>query len=586
MTTYSVEQVRCHLRTLTGALLLAACGDSSPPVEPPPTDVACNGVSTAVRAPAVLESVVLSGASIACFALAGGDRQYLVIPQLTAASLPYGGYGFRLGDPNASPVVSSVQPVPEVIDTRPALQVLQEFGGGETNRDAQSRLDAQLRRQEAVWAATPRRHADLPSLSVHGTASEEPLLLRRFSVLNTLDEPPAFSAVGARLRFSGARVLVYVDTLAETVFAEAEVRALGALYDQTLVGAVTSAFGDGSDIDGNGRVIVLLTPTVNSMVSAARCASSGFVRGFFYNNDLGGTTATSNRGEVIYGFVPDETGRWSCPHTKTEVLSNLAPTFMHELQHMISFGEHAIERGGTTEEAWLNEGLSHMAEEIGSLVYETRFPAPSGRAQPSQLFPDSAAPFITPNVLYSYRYLFSSAIYSLTNCAPGTFCSLAERGGVWLYLRWLADQQGDALFRKLVETRLTGRANIEAAMGRPTASLLGDFAMAVSADSLVGMPKMSAPVPLRFASRNLRRVYKGLFDAVGLIGGVGRPFPIEPLPLTPGVSVTGTMRPGTFLTYRIRVGSGTSSATLRFVSSDGTPFPLTSGAQVSVLRLP
>jgi hypothetical protein len=586
MTTYSASCLGRFARALSAALLLTACGDNARPIEPPP-DTACNGVATAVRAPAVLESVVLSGASLACFALAGGDRQYLVIPQLTDASLPYGGYGFRLGDPNASAVVASVQHAPDAIDSRSALQVLQEFADGQVDhRDAQSRLDAQLRRQEAAWAATPRRRADVPSLSVRGTAPEEPALLRRFSVLNTLDEPPAFSGVGARLRFSGSRVLVYVDTLAETAFAEAELRALGALYDQTLVGAVTSAFGDGSDIDANGRVIFLLTPTVNSMVSAARCASSGFVRGFFYNNDLGGTTATSNRGEVIYGFVPDETGRWSCPHSKTEVLSNLAPTFMHELQHMISFGEHAIERGGTTEEAWLNEGLSHMAEEIGSLVYETRFPAPSGRAQPSQLFPDSAAPFITPNVLYSYRYLFSSATYSLTNCAPGTFCSLAERGGVWLYLRWLADQQGDGLFRKLVETRLTGRANIEAAMARPTAALLGDFAMAVSADSLIGMPKSSAPVPLRFASRNLRRVYKGLFDAVGIIGGVGRPFPIEPLPLTPGTSVTGTMRPGTFLTYRIRIGTGTSSAALRFVASDGTPFPLTSGAQVAVLRLP
>jgi hypothetical protein len=289
---------------------------------------------------------------------------------------------------------------------------------------------------------------------------------------------------------------------------------------------------------------------------------------------------------VFYAYVPDETGRWSCAHTKSDVIANLPPTFMHELQHMISFGEHAIERNGNGEEVWLNEALSHMAEEIGSLSYEARFPAPSGRTNPASIFPDSASPYINPNLLFSYRYLFSSATFSLTSCAPGSFCSLSERGGTWLFLRWIGDQQGGPTFRRLVETNLTGRANLEAATRRSTAALLGEFSLAVSADSLVGLPRNTAPPALRFSSRNVRRLYKSLFDAFGILGGVGRPFPIEPLPLAAGGSVTGTMRPGTFLTYRMRVSAGTPAAVVRMLAIDGTPFPANSGAQVSVLRLP
>jgi len=48
---------------------------------------------------------------------------------------------------------------------------------------------------------------------------------------------------------------------------------------------------------------------VNAMVSATQCSSSGFVRGFCYNHDLSSTEGTSNRAEIFYAYVPDDTGR-------------------------------------------------------------------------------------------------------------------------------------------------------------------------------------------------------------------------------------------------------------------------------------
>ena len=54
---------------------------------------------------------------------------------------------------------------------------------------------------------------------------------------------------------------------------------------------------------------------------------------------------------------------------------------------MISFFHHVVARGGEAEEHWLNEGLSHIAEELASRVFERRYPAPLGRSTPHAALP-------------------------------------------------------------------------------------------------------------------------------------------------------------------------------------------------------
>ena len=565
---------------MVGLVLLAgltACtGDD--PVTITPKETRCDGVTTAVRDLAPMQRIVVTGDTVACVALAGGDREYLLIPQLTGAALPYGGYGFRLGDPAS---VTTAQ----VATPADAATWLRTLTPADAPAGAQAQLDARLRRREREAPVDARVRTSIAARVSSAAAVADSV--RTFSVLNTLEATAAYSRVTATLRYAGTRVLVYVDTLTRTALTDAELAGMGALYDQRLLPTATAAFGDGSDIDGNSRVIFLLTPIVNAMVTANACSTSGFVRGFFYSHDLSSTEPTSNRGEIFYAFVPDETGRFSCSHTRAEVLANVPPTFIHELQHMISYGEHAIRRGGTAEESWLNEGLSHISEELGAVSYETRYPAPTGRTVATQLFPDSAAPYITPDLTYSYRYLFASGVYSITSCQPGSFCSLAERGGTWLFLRWLADHQSEGFLRRLVQTDRTGRANLDAAIGRPTAAALGDFAIAVNVDSIVGVSRAQTPDALRFSqARTLRRLYRALFDAVGLPGGISRPFPLEPITLAPASVATGTMRPGTFLTYRMRIPAGTASAAVRFQAVDATAFPASSGAQLAIIRMP
>ena len=559
------------------AILALGCGDSEGPIVPP-TPVDCAGVETDVLALEPYEGVTLRGDALACVALAGGGASYIIAPQLAGATLPYGGYGYRIGDPDAEVAGGALSAMRSDMPTLDDAHM-----PGAAPEDAQRRLDGRLREAEARLPVVARRAL---AAGFHPATAPPPLdAIREFSVLSGLDDPVTFAHSAGRLRFAGDNILLYVDTLAAAAFSEAEVLRLGGLFDRWLLPAVRTTFGEESDIDRNGRVIVLLTPTVNALVTATQCAASGYVRGFFYAHDLASTAPTSNHGEIFYALVPDPAGRWSCPIATNEVLENIPPTLTHEMQHMISYGHHAIARGGTAEEPWLNEGLSHLAEEIGSLHFEAKYPAPAGRTNPTQLFPDSASAFITPNLRAAHRYLFLSNQYSITGCAPGSFCSLPERSATWLFLRWLGDLKGGSIYRQLVQTSQTGLSNVASVTGESAPVLLGDFTIALWADSIVGVPRSSIEPRYRFQSRNFRTLYRALYDLYGPVGGIGRPFPIEPTVLAPGTSLTGTMRPGTFAMYRLDTPRTGAGARIRLSQADGSLFAAFAGAQLSILRV-
>lgn len=572
----SMRRVQPQIALLL-TMAVSACGDADP--LRPPVSTSCDGTDVTVEQPRVGEHVVISSADVACFALAGGGAVYAVAPQLTGSALPYAGYSFRLGAPNAPTALRAEARTST--DTR-------EFILGESRDDqaAQRALDGRLRRAEVQHRTrTLRSIPDVRRASARRNASLEAGAdsLRVFQVLADLSESAPTTPVTARLAHVGATVTVYLDTLAQSALSPADLARLGTVLND-LAPVIRERFGTGSDVDANGRVLFLLSPRVNALISAANCATQGYVRGYFDGRDLT-DEAGSNRGEIFYGFVPDPTGRWSCSHTTADVLSNLPPTFVHELQHLISYGEHVIGFGGPPEEPWLNEGLSHLAEEYGARFFEARYPAPTGRTSPSQIFPDSAGAYITPNLLYSYRALLTSGVYSLMGCAPGSFCSLAERGGDWLFLRWIVDQHGEDVLERLVRSPRVGRSNVETATGETAASLLGDYASAVLGDSIAGLARPVLPSRVRFTDRNLRQLYRALFEAYGLAGGVGRPFPIEPLTLPEGGSAFGTMRPASFVHYRLTTREETPAVVLRLSASDGTPYAASAGAQVSVLRL-
>jgi hypothetical protein len=162
--------------------------------------------------------------------------------------------------------------------------------------------------------------------------------------------------------------------------------------------------------------------------------------------------------------------------------------------------------------------------------------------------------------------------------------TLAERGGSWLFLRWLGDQKGEAIYGRLVQTSRTGVANVEEKAGETFAGLFGDFATAVYTDSLPGVPRSQVPARLRFTTRNFRVVFKRFAD----IDQSGRTpvFPFTPQSLAAGENATGTVAQGSMVYYQLTTKPNEPAVGLRFSRGDLSAFAADDQVQIGIFRLP
>lgn len=553
---------KCLRRVATvlgGLAVLTSCGDSTG-VENDPTR--CDATTASPVALSVGESMVLSGTASRCAAVRSGGT-YFVSPQLVGTPSVAARFAAQVGTPGGplDPPTGTVLGLRA--DERSAVHHFEERQRAFEQRYA---ADAARRYRQAP------RDAQLREVPAIGSAST-------FSVLRTLAVTEAFAAVRATAVFVGSNVIVYADTAAVASFTDAQWSAFGRIFDESLHPAAVAAFGAASDLDGNGRTIVLFTPVVNALVTELECARLGYVNGFFFSNDLRLGAAGGNDGEIFYSYVPDPTGRWSCPHAAAEVRETIPPTFIHELQHMISFHQHVLVRGGQPEQTWLNEGLSHIAEEVGSRIWETRYPAPTGRANSTRLLPDSAYPYLRGNLTNATRWLEFPTGSSLSVLAPDSPGSLGERGAAWLFLRWLAAQRGEGVFRQLVQTAEVGTRNIEVASGRGFGSTVADFASAIWTDSVPGAPR-PADARRRFGDRNLRALFFE-FQQRDPARASGT-FPLTPLTIVGEQRRLLGVPAGGFAMLSWQAGD---NAVLSFRRPDNRAFGDSLGAQLVLTRL-
>lgn len=522
-----------------------------------------------------------------CVVLTAAGARYLVVAQMHAdgTSPDEIVVEFGVSDAGAEPVATPVAAGPDG-------QFSHRRGGSPPpGGEAGARAFEQIlrARERAIARGGSPAVAGAPRDGAHGdaaTAGAQPVAgvlpgvgaLRTFRIISRPDAT-AFESAGTRLAFQGRHVLVWVDTAATAELDDAVLLSHARLFDEELYTLVTHGFGAVSDVDRNGRVDVVLSPIVNRLTPRDRCSASGFVAGFFSAHDLYPAAPNANGGEVLYGFVPDSLARFGCPHPVSEFSRVIRTTFVHELQHLVNYNQKVFLRGGVEEDIWLNEGLSHIAEEMASRLYEARYPAPAGRGLPEQLFPDSSQNFILFNLINAYLYLRQPYAASLTHFIEGG--TLEERGAAWLFLRWLADQHGEGVLRRLVQTRLTGRDNVANRAGEPFERLVGDFALALVADSVPGMPRTAVPSRWRFASRNWRQIFQRLNVVAGLPS-----YPIEPIPVPPGGVVAVELRIGGLAIFQVDVPQGAAGTTLRFAPRGGASWrEVGARPQVSILRI-
>jgi hypothetical protein len=405
---------------------------------------------------------------------------------------------------------------------------------------------------------------------------------RQFMVCARLD-CSRFDRVTATVRAirPGGQVAIYVDTTAPAGgLTDAQLDSLAAVFDTQLYATDTAAFGRESDIDTNTVVLVLMTPVLNKLVTREECTTTGFVAGFFLGADIDPlfqNDSRSNKGEVFYSLVADPLGtlrgpdgKPTCAHLTSSVTRDIPVTFIHEFQHMISYGQHVIDRGGEAEVLWLNEGLSHYAEELGGRAY------PPGSADFSR--------FLNGDVSNAYAYLDATGShFLLPAAAPGEIGTLAERGAAWLFVRYLVDRHSggttvadwNRVTRQLLETDQTGAANIESVTGDSFSDIVARWALANWVSDLPGFTADSA---LTYASWSFRTTYASLHAQNSTR------FP-KVYPLTPtsspgrGVALRGVLHAGSGVYHRILQGPGAAGFTLSLSTAEFTPLFDTEGGR-------
>ena len=139
-------------------------------------------------------------------------------------------------------------------------------------------------------------------------------------------------------------------------FTDTELANLDAFYSTNIKGVHADYFGGLSDVDGNGRFLVLMTKEVNRVENLG---------GWVWGPDLVSRQhcATSNQAEIFYGKVPDPRGAVGDTLTKQDVLDSYPALIAHEITHIIQRGGQ-IYGGSGPKTTWELEGGATLAEQL------------------------------------------------------------------------------------------------------------------------------------------------------------------------------------------------------------------------------
>jgi hypothetical protein len=227
-------------------------------------------------------------------------------------------------------------------------------------------------------------------------------------------------------------------------------------------------WGEWADVDGDGKVAILFSKTINSEKTAV---------GFFYPKDLfmmvdnpdePSFNSDSNEMDIIYVAYPYIGDSVYNP-------SSISATFAHEITHLITFSQKTYNKilegniNANRETVYLEEGWSHLSENLCG------FGISGG------------------NIMFLKRYFDDTSNYSF--CSPnaiGEIDSVGLRGAMSLFFSWLFwkhggmgwhesipgivyDRGGISFLRKLVNSNSIGWQSIGQAVGITMDELFLEF---------------------------------------------------------------------------------------------------------------
>lgn len=245
-----------------------------------------------------------------------------------------------------------------------------------------------------------------------------------------------YETVNAVEKCRDDHIIVYLDSrVPSSDMSDTDIASLCGNFEYAAATEET-IIGGPSDVDGDGHVAILITLSVNKMGASG----GGIITGYFYSDDLyaynAGSNPTSNEMEIIYVLAPDPDNEYGAVAISNDFATEqlLTAVVPHELQHAISYNQHVLINGGSSENSWLNEGMSHLMEDVVGF----------GQENPSRI----------------EGFLNSPGSTSLS---PSSSPGLNSRGAEYLFLEYLYEQADDpnGFLAALVDTSNTGKTNIE-----------------------------------------------------------------------------------------------------------------------------
>jgi len=366
---------------------------------------------------------------------------------------------------------------------------------------------------ESREASTPPSPAPAPLPSAPRDCPDDASVhfdAREFLVPDSLLPGATRTTYGAQLRALGETVAVYVDTQTPididwecdgvvdvpspngpaAGFDNCDLTQVVDVFDRNISATLATHFGAVSDVDESCRVTVFVSHRINTVVGA----SGAPIRSFadpgvdLWQRDLAANPG-SNEEEILFVHAPDPLGLWASPPLPlADYLDyELAARLATGLQQLISYQRRLDVTGlmdpadavdlarGPAQAGWLDDGLGLLAADLSGF----------GAAA----WPDA------------WRYLDAPHLAPLRG--DSTLGGSGERGGPYLFARYLVDRFGVDVVGALMEADGVGAAGVAEATGLAFGDLVGDWAEAMAVSGLTdsgGQPLVDASALPLFAA--------------------------------------------------------------------------------------
>jgi hypothetical protein len=468
-----------------------------------------------------------------------------------------------------------------------------QYGNFQANAGA-ARFDTELRRLERNVLARRMPSARAvrslrPSASVAGSGSlaVDPVVGDQVTYNTARAACENATMRTGTVKVVATRAVIVADNANPSGgFTDAEYAEIAAEFDNFVHPLMVATFGAPVDIDANtGRSIIFYTRAVNELTPAG---SQSVVGGFFHPRDLFPKVGpdpnsteddcpTSNEAEMFYMLVPDPNGEVNTNvRTKESVRRSTVGVLGHEYQHLINASRRIYVNNATSfEDVWLNEGLSHIAEEL--MFYSASGLGPRQNIMLTTL--RSSQTILNAVNAYQVSNLGRLIEYVEDPEARAPYANddeLATRGATWELLRYAADRNSKPqpqIWMELANSRGAGISNFTAVFGGEFLPLVRDWAIAQYMDDAVSQ----APAVHQYPSWHFRSLLPTLINNQN-----PPPYPLKTRSLTVGTPLTFSLNGGSAAYIRFGVAGG---ATGRITpTSTGAALPATVSVTVARTR--